>query len=88
MSRNRHFFLGKSTLNILFVFSIIEVHKRINLHTNLKRIEVDKVKEKFEKPVLEIVRFDTEDIIQTSGCRGDCVKVCEWHCILVTEAQG
>lgn len=46
------------------------------------------MKVKFEKPVLEIVRFDTEDIIQTSGCRGDCVKVCEWHCILVTEAQG
>ena len=46
------------------------------------------MKVKFEKPVLEIVRFDTEDIIQTSGCRGDCVKVCERHCIIVTQSQG
>ncbi len=39
------------------------------------------MKEKFEKPTLEIVSFTCEDIIRTSGgCSGDCLEVCSGVC--------
>ena len=39
-------------------------------------------KEKFEKPDAEMVTFSAEDVIVTSGCSGDCIKVCENDCVL------
>ena len=35
------------------------------------------MKEKFLKPVMEVVTFSAEDVIQTSGCVGDC----SWQCL-------
>ena len=34
------------------------------------------VREKFDKPEMEMVTFDAEDIIMTSGCTQDC----GWNC--------
>lgn len=44
------------------------------------------MKEKFEKPTLEIVSFSYEDIITTSGgCSGDCSHICDNDCIEVCQ---
>ena len=41
-------------------------------------------KKRFEKPEMEQVMFEAEDVIVTSsGCSGDCVKVCVSDCIEV-----
>lgn len=42
------------------------------------------MKEMFEKPVMEMIEFDAEDIIITSGCNDDaCDFVCTNHCLSV-----
>lgn len=41
------------------------------------------MKDKFEKPRLEIIKFDTDDVIQTSGCHGFCKDVCAPDCIII-----
>ena len=38
------------------------------------------MKENFVKPLMEVVTFNAEDIIQTSGCQGDCGLVCVNKC--------
>lgn len=44
------------------------------------------MKEKFEKPTLEIISFKNEDIITTSGgCVGDCNHVCDSDCIQICQ---
>ena len=35
-------------------------------------------KRKFKKPCLEIIKFDADDVIQTSG--GECLTVCHVVC--------
>jgi hypothetical protein len=42
-------------------------------------------KEKFEKPMMEVVRFEAEDIIVTSqgGCTYQCKDICTDDCILI-----
>ncbi len=54
---------------------------------------------KLVKPNMEIVRFDTDDVVVASGCLGDsgctgyckavcpseCHSVCEYKCLIVTE---
>ncbi len=39
-------------------------------------------KEKFEKPEMEVVEFDSEDVIVTSTCASDhyCVVDCQPNC--------
>ncbi len=43
------------------------------------------VREKFEKPEMEMVTFDAEDIIVTSTCSGYCLWECKPNCTMVTE---
>ena len=38
------------------------------------------MKERFAKPTLEVVMFDAEDVIVTSGCSGNCLDVCTGYC--------
>ncbi len=38
------------------------------------------MKERFAKPTLEVVTFDAEDVIVTSGCSGNCLVVCAGIC--------
>lgn len=33
-----------------------------------------------EKPAFEVVAFDAEDVIVTSGCSMDCPDDCGWVC--------
>ncbi len=42
---------------------------------------------KLEKPNMEIVRFDADDVVASSGCSGDCISVCEGICERVCEPQ-
>ena len=43
-------------------------------------------KERFEKPEMEKVMFETEDVIVTSGgCSPDCVNVCTSNCTVITK---
>lgn len=43
------------------------------------------MKEKYNKPTIEVIAFTTEDIITTSGsCAGDCGFVCSGECQSVT----
>ncbi len=38
-------------------------------------------KERFEKPNMEKIMFEAEDVIVTSGgCSGDCVSICQNNC--------
>ncbi len=43
---------------------------------------MSQMKEMFEKPVMDLILFDSEDIIITSGCPSDdeCDFVCTNHC--------
>lgn len=42
------------------------------------------MKARMEKPQMEMVMFEAEDIITSSGgCSGDCIKVCTNDCIEV-----
>ena len=42
-------------------------------------------KERFEKPEMEKVMFETEDVIVTSGgCSPDCTLICTNDCQTVT----
>ncbi len=46
------------------------------------------MKEKFTKPTLEVIPFDAEDIIVTSGgCKGDCIRVCPTNCYQVCSPE-
>ncbi len=39
------------------------------------------MKESFKKPKMQMISFEAEDIIITSGgCTSDCDPVCENHC--------
>lgn len=38
------------------------------------------MKEMFEKPVMEMIEFDSEDVIATSGCAGYCGFDCNPYC--------
>lgn len=43
------------------------------------------MKDKFEKPMMQKINFEAEDIIVTSGectskCSGDCLSVCSGNC--------
>ena len=41
-------------------------------------------KMKFEKPEMEKVMFEAEDVIVTSGgCTGDCQHICSNDCMMV-----
>lgn len=44
------------------------------------------MKKEFKKPSLEVITFQSEDIITTSGgtCLGDCPSVCSPYCMNVT----
>ncbi len=43
---------------------------------------------KLEKPNMEIVRFDTDDVVVASGsCSGYCSEVCEGVCERVCEPK-
>ena len=43
------------------------------------------MKKKFERPEMEVIRFEAEDVIMTSGgCSSDCGFVCETDCKRVT----
>ncbi len=52
------------------------------------------MKARMEKPQMEMVMFEAEDVIATSGCsrdcldvcRGECSSVCEYNCRSVTAA--
>jgi hypothetical protein len=42
------------------------------------------MKARLEKPEMEMVMFEAEDIITASGdCSGDCIIICPDHCIEV-----
>ena len=41
---------------------------------------------KFERPEMEVIRFEAEDVIMTSGgCSSECSLVCSIDCKSVTE---
>lgn len=45
------------------------------------------MKDKFEKPMMQKINFEAEDIIVTSGggCLGYCERVCDHDCIQVCQ---
>lgn len=44
------------------------------------------MKKKFERPEMEVIRFEAEDVIMTSGgCSPDCGVVCSTDCKSVTK---
>ncbi len=45
-----------------------------------------KVNEKFERPEMEVIRFNAEDVIATSGqCTSDdCILICKGDCSVIT----
>lgn len=46
------------------------------------------MKARMEKPQMEMVEFEAEDIITSSGgCSGDCIKVCTNECINVCQTN-
>ncbi len=54
-----------------------QFHKNDSNNPKLKDAAAHSIKkEKFETPHMEIVTFDSEDVISTSGCNGVCYDVC------------
>ncbi len=47
------------------------------------------MKARMEKPQMEMVEFEAEDIITSSGggCSGDCIKVCTNECQTVCQSN-
>lgn len=44
------------------------------------------MKKKFERPEMEVIRFEAEDVIMTSGgCSSECGLVCSIECESVTK---
>ena len=44
------------------------------------------MREKFEKPAMEKIKFEAEDIIVTSGgCSGQCNMICDTDCMRVCQ---
>ena len=51
-----------------------------------KKMSRMKMKKKFERPEMEVIRFEAEDVIMTSGgCSPDCGLVCSTECKSVTK---
>lgn len=51
-----------------------------------KKMSRMKMKKKFERPEMEVIRFEAEDVIVTSGgCSPDCGVICGIDCRSVTE---
>lgn len=51
----------------------------------MNRINEEEIKnmKKLNKAELNVVKFETEDVIVASGCKGDCLDVCSTDCIQV-----